>query len=102
MKALLIQRRALRDMEQACTYYEEHAPHMVPDLALELDAALLHVQRNPGTGSPCWGVQLGLLGLRVWRLSQFPYVIFYFDHPHKIEVVRVLHQASDIPTHLEP
>jgi toxin ParE1/3/4 len=102
MKALVIQRRALHDMEQARTYYEEHALHMVPDLARELDAALLHLQRNPGTGSPRWGLLLGLAGLRVWRLSQFPYVIFYFDHPHKIEVVRVLHQSSDIPKHLEP
>ena len=101
MKALVIQRHALRDMELARTFYEEHALHMVPDLVLELDAALLHVQRNPGTGSPRWGLQLGLAGLRVWRLDQFPYVIFYFDYPNKIEVVRVLHQASDIPKHLE-
>jgi toxin ParE1/3/4 len=102
MKILVVQRRALRDMEQARTYYEERALHMVPDLACELDAALLHAQRNPGTGSPRWSLQLGLAGLRVWRLGQFPYAIFYFDHPHKIEVVRVLHQASDTPKHLEP
>jgi toxin ParE1/3/4 len=102
MKPLVIQRRALHDMEQARTYYEKHIPHVVPELARELDTALLHLQRNPVTGSPRWGLQLGLAGLRVWRLSQFPYAIFYFDHPQKIEVVRVLHQASDIPKYLEP
>jgi toxin ParE1/3/4 len=101
MKPLVIQRRALRDMEQARTYYEEHAVHMVINLVCELDAALLHLQRNPGTGSPRWGLQLGLAGLRVWRFDQFPYLIFYFDHPRKIEVVRVLHQSKNIPQHLE-
>jgi toxin ParE1/3/4 len=102
MKPLVIQRRALHDMEQARTYYEEIAIHMVSDLARELDAALVHLQRNPGTGSPRWGLQLGMAGLRVWRLDQFPYLIFYFDHPRKIEVVRVLHQSTNIPQHLEP
>jgi toxin ParE1/3/4 len=102
MKPLVIQRRALHDMEQARTYYEEIAIHRVPDLARELDAALVHLQRNPGTGSPRWGLQLGMAGLRVWRLDQFPYLIFYFDHPRKIEVVRVLHQSTNIPQHLEP
>ncbi len=101
MKPLVIQRRALRDMEQARTYYEKHAVHMVISLVCELDAALLHLQRNPGTGSPRWGLQLGLACLRVWRLEQFPYLIFYFDHPRRIDVVRVLHQSTNIPQHLE-
>jgi toxin ParE1/3/4 len=101
MKPLVIQRRALRDMEQARAYYQREAAHMTAALATELDAALLHVQRQPGTGSPRWGLQLGLPGLRAWSLSQFPYVLMYRLKPEKIELLRVLHQTTDIPQYLD-
>ena len=102
MKRLIVQRRAMRDMTDARDYYKHEAPHMVADFAQTLDLELLHLRRNPATGSPRYGLQLRMAGLRSWSLKRFPYVIFYTTHADHIEVLRVLHQASDIPSHLEP
>ena len=101
MKALHLQRRALRDMVEARAYYQREAPHMVPDLARRLDEALLHLQRHAETGSPKYGLQLSITGLRSWAVSQFPYAIFYRILSTRISVLRVLHQASQIPAHLQ-
>jgi toxin ParE1/3/4 len=101
MKALHVQRRALRDMMDARAYYQHEAPHMGPEFARRLDEALVHLQSHPGTGSPRYGLELGITGLRSWAMSQFPYVIFYRNLSTRITVLRVLHQASQIPIHLQ-
>jgi toxin ParE1/3/4 len=101
MKAVIIQRRALHDIEDARGYYLREAPHVVAEFASEIDTALLMLQTQPKMGSPRWGLAMGLAGLRTWPLAQFPYMIFYFDRIKHLEVVRVLHQASDIPQHLK-
>lgn len=100
MKRLVIQRRAMRDLDAARAYYRDQAPHMLAPFALDVDAALQHVQRHPGTGSPRHGLQLGMAGLRSWLLRQFPYIVFYIELNDRIVVARILHQASDIPQHM--
>lgn len=100
MKSLTIQARAMRDMEQARAYYQREAVHMTAAFATELDEALLHVQRQPGMGSPRWGLQLGLPCLGAWSLCQFPYVLMCRLTSEKIQLLRVLHQSIDIPQHL--
>jgi len=102
MKRLIVQRRAMRDLTDARAYYRQEAPHMVADFTLTVDAELLHLRRHAATGSPRYGLQLGIVGLRSWPIKRFPYVIFYTTHDDRIVVLRVLHQASDIPAHLEP
>jgi len=37
----------------------------------------------------------------VWRLRRFPYLVFYLTHPTHVDVVRVLHEARDIPAVLQ-
>lgn len=101
MKPLNVQRRALRDMVDARAFYLQEAPHMVADLARRLDDALLHIQQYPATGSPRYSLKLGVAGLRSWPVNQFPYVIFYRTENARINVLRVLHQNSDIPAHLQ-
>jgi toxin ParE1/3/4 len=101
MKRLIMQRRALRDLVDARAYYQKEAPHVVGDFALTVDAELRHLRENAGTGSPRYGRLIGMPGLRSWPVKRFPYVIFYVDQADHITVVRVLHQASDIPRHLD-
>jgi toxin ParE1/3/4 len=101
MKTAVVQRRAMRDIEDARSYYNKEAPHMVTEFALQVDAALLMLQQQSKAGSPRWGLAMNMAGLRSWPLTQFPYMVFYFDRSKHIEVVRVLHQASDIPQHLQ-
>jgi len=102
MKRLTVQRRAMRDLADARDYYRLEAPHMVSRFALAVDAAFSYLQRHGATGSPRYGLQLGIPQLRSWPVRRFPYVVFYRDLEQRVVVLRVLHQASDIPKHIEP
>ena len=102
MKRLTVRRRAMRDLAEAREYYLREAPHMVSEFAVTLDAEFFHLGQNPDTGSPRYGLQLGILGLRSWPVKKFPHIIFYMVDQARIVILRVLHQASDIPGHLKP
>jgi toxin ParE1/3/4 len=66
-----------------------------------LERALLHLARHSSTGSPKYALELNLPGLRSWPLGRFPYLVFYFEKPHEVEVWRVLHDMLDLPEWLE-
>lgn len=100
MKRLIVLRRAMRDLTDAQLYYRSAAPHMEAPFAETVDAEFSHLQKHPGTGSPRYGLRLGMPDLRSWPLKKFPYLILYTERKEHIEVVRVLHQSSDIPVHL--
>lgn len=63
------------------------------------DAALRHIARPPGTGSPRHAAAFGIHNLRFWLLRGFPYAVFHVDQPDVVDVLRVRHQASDLPRH---
>lgn len=100
MKRLVLQRRAMRDLTDARAYYRREAPHMVAEFAATIDAELRHLQIHPATGSPRYGLRLGIKGLRSWPVKRFPYLVLYIVQGDRIAVARVLHQAQDIPAHL--
>jgi toxin ParE1/3/4 len=62
-----------------------------------LEQATSHIARNPGTGSPRYGHELNLPGLRSWPLKRFEHLLFYVEHEGHIDLWRVLHNRSDIP-----
>ena len=66
-----------------------------------LESAYEHIARHPGTGSPRYALQLGIPGLRSWKLTRFPYLVFYIEGPDWIDVMNVLHGAMDLPDWLE-
>jgi len=66
------------------------------------DAALAHIAQHPGTGSPRHARAIRIKNLRFWTLTRFPFSVFYVEHADRIDVLRVLHQASNIPHHLQP
>jgi toxin ParE1/3/4 len=97
-------RRALaeHDVQEATQYYvEQEAPQAALDLIDELEVALSHIQRHPGTGSPRYAHTLNLPGLRFWSCKRFPYLVFYFEQADCIDVWRVLHSKRDIPAWLQ-
>ncbi len=102
MKRLTVQRRAMRDLADARAYYRQEAPHMLVDFALTVDSEFLHLRRHPDTGSPRYGLQLGIPGLRSWPVKKFPHIIFYMVDDTRVVVLRVLYQSADIPVHLKP
>ena len=91
-----------RDIDEAIAYYLAEAG---ADIALgfveAFDRAMEHVCLDPATGSPRYGGLSGIGSLRFWALNRFPYAVFYIEHDARIEVIRVLHQHSDIPLRLQ-
>ena len=66
-----------------------------------LEVAFSHISRHPGAGSPRYAHLLQLPGLRSWPLTRFPYLVFYMETPHEIDVLHVLHGSMDLPEWLD-
>lgn len=94
--------RARQDIDKAALYY---ADQVTAEVALglldELDSAWVHLSRAPLTGSLKYA-NTQFPTLRVWHLTRYPYAIFYIADDQSATVLRVLHQAVDIPEHLKP
>ena len=101
MKPVLRRAESRRDLEEASDFYEAEAG---PDVAARLLEAVRAVHdaigRHPKAGSPRYGREAGITGLRSRRVPRFPYLIFYLELPDSIEVWRILHDQSDIPARL--
>ena len=106
MTRLVLFTQAADDLEQAFAYYFDVANLQLAERFRDaVGDALTHIERHPSTGSTRHPVSDAQPPLRFWTLNKFPYAVFYFAHlqhldPH-IHIVRVLHQASDIPQHLQ-
>ncbi len=94
--------------ERAARDAEEAVDHSLAEGSLEaalgfvdaLEAAYELLARHPGAGSPRFAQELGLPGLRSWRLSGSPHVVFYQEREGHVDVWRVLHEKRDIPVEL--
>jgi toxin ParE1/3/4 len=102
VKSYRLDAAAEADVITAHAYYLDHANADVADGFLEsLDDSITHICLNPGTGSLRYAIPDSQEPLRFWTLGRFPYAVFYMERESLIEIIRVLHQASDIPTHLD-
>jgi toxin ParE1/3/4 len=101
VKHILRSAEASEDIENVVSHYLEVADASVASRLLdEYDQALNHIASNPGTGSPRYHQTLGSDALRFWTLKKFPYSVFYLERADAIQIIRVLHQSSNIPIHL--
>ena len=96
-----LREEVLLDIDDALKYYFTEAPHMVRGFESAVLEARRHVEKFPGTGSKRYLSGSGEDTLRFWTLNKFPYAMFYFERADYIEIVRLLHQSSNIPVHLE-
>jgi toxin ParE1/3/4 len=102
MIGLVLREAAERDIEGSFDHYMDAAgSEIATAFVLAVDAALAHIAEFPGTGSPRYGKLFDTPGLRFWLVSKFPYVLFYIERDYHVDVIRVLHQHSDIPTQLQ-
>jgi len=101
MKKLVRRARADADVMEALDYYLTNAPEYVSGFIDALEQAYLHIQKRPTSGSPRYAHELNLPELRVWSCKKYPYLIFYTETQHQIEVWRVLHSSRDIPPTLQ-
>ena len=97
--AVVVLRDAARaDLEQAIAFYVgEGADEAAARLIDEIEQALDHIARHPEAGSPRYGHELQLPGLRTWLLHTHPYLIFYVASATQVDVWRILHGERDIP-----
>ena len=65
-----------------------------------LERSLDSIARHPAAGSPRFGYELQLPGLRAVSLQGFPYLVFYVEREDVADVWRVLHGHRDMPAWL--
>ena len=101
-KRIIPRRLARRDVEAAVDHYIREAG---PDAALRFIDALRSAYRSiavhPGAGSPRYGHELALPGLRSRTLRRYPYLVFYVERADHVDVWRVLHAKRDIPERMQ-
>jgi toxin ParE1/3/4 len=100
-KPILRRARADVDVFEAIAHDLAVSESVAQGFADALEAAVRHIGRSPGTGSPRYGHELAIPGLRFWRCTRYPCLVFYVERPEHIEVWRVLHGERDIPRWLQ-
>ena len=91
---------AEKDIDAGFDYYQRVGGAALAQRFVDAyDAVLRHIGGYPGTGSPRHAVVTGIHDLRFWPMRGFPYAVFYVEYPNVVDVLRVLHQASDLPRH---
>ena len=102
-KAVVRRSQAQRDIEQAADYYfAEGGTALELRFIDALHAAVTRIATNPGVGSLRYAPVLAIPGLRFWRLTRFPYLIFYVEREEAIDIWRVLQEQRDIPRRFGP
>jgi toxin ParE1/3/4 len=94
---LRIRPLATADIDHAAAYLFEENPAAATSFLESLKVAFDGMRAQPGAGSPRYGHLLPGVTLRMWPLGRFPYLVFYLEHEGWLEVLRVLHQARDLP-----
>lgn len=98
VKPVIPRHQAVHDVEQAIDYYlDEEAAQAASDLIDALQAAYRLIGEHPGVGSPRYGYELDIPGLRGRALPHFPYTVLYVERTDHVDVLRVRHQRRDIP-----
>ncbi|WP_343713080.1 type II toxin-antitoxin system RelE/ParE family toxin [Inquilinus sp.] len=101
-KPIALREEARRDIDDAIAYYlEEGAAEAALGFVHASEQAYAHISRHPATGSPRHAHELSLPGLRSWPLARYPYLIFYVEHDHTIDVWRIAHGKRDIPAWMQ-
>ncbi len=96
-KLVVRRRRAEDDIDAAVAYYlDEAGAEIAADFVAQLEKIIKNISKQPALGSPRYGHELKLPGMRYRAMRRFPYMIFYVEKENRIEVVRVMHSSRDI------
>ncbi len=100
-KPLVSRAIADRDVDDVVDQYTDVAgADTASRFVRELAIAKRVIVEAPRRGSPRYADTLGTPNLRHRKLRRFPYLVFYLEFDDRIEIVRVLHAARDIPAWL--
>ena len=85
------------DIDAAFTYYlYEAGTEIAADFVAQFEKITVSISSLPTLGSPRYGHELMLPGMRYRAMRCFPYLIFYVEKENRIELVRVLHTSREI------
>lgn len=101
MKPLVRHKRADKDVEAAIKYYLKESPAIALRFVDVLEQTYHQIQQRPAIGFACYAYELNLPGLRFRQCKRFPYLVFYVESAHQIDIWRVLHGSRDIPAWLQ-
>lgn len=97
-KPVLLRGQAGQDIQNVIEYYRSEGAEKTGLAFIDaLQQAFTRIAHHPAIGSPHYGHQLDLAGLRHWPVKRFPYLVFYLELDEHVDVWRVLHAESDIP-----
>jgi toxin ParE1/3/4 len=100
-KPVHLRRQADQDIKQIVEYYRSQANDAVAARFIDaLETAVARLGANPSSGSPRLSYELDIADLRALPIKRFPHIAFYIERPDHIDLWRVLHSNSDIPTWL--
>ena len=93
---------AENDLDRACDHYmTTSGTDVAVDFLHDFESVVAFVSRFPATGSPRYGYEPSLAGIRFWPMKKFPFLIFYIETEHYIDVWRVMHGNMDIISELQ-
>jgi toxin ParE1/3/4 len=102
-KPIRLRTLAAADLEDAATYYRDHADEQTALGFLdEVQAAFELISSGPGIGSLRYSYDLDIPGLRAFSIRRFDHAVFYVEDDDIVDVWRILHTRRDIPATLEP
>ena len=100
-KRVVLRERARRDAEAAVDHYLREAGEQVALGFIDaLERACGYIARHPAAGSSRHAHELNVPGLKTWPLKHYPYLVFYVEREHHVDVWRLLSAERDIPTWL--
>ncbi len=101
-KPLVPRERANRDVREAVAWYlDKGGPEVALGFIDAVEQAFRLVSRSPAAGSPRYGQELGIPGLRSWPLTNYSRLVFYRERPDYVDVWRVLAAQRDVPAWLQ-
>lgn len=85
-----------REIDAQVAYYAEHAGAAVAErFYAALKGTFHNLLENPGHGRRFESANPALVGVRVWLVHGFPFLVYYREVDDGIEIVHVLHGARD-------
>jgi hypothetical protein len=88
VKRALFHSAARAELDEAMVFYESCAHGLGIDFALEVEKAVVRIQRSPDSWPPH-----KRSGFRKCFVHRFPFTIFYVDLPEHIWVVAIAHTS---------
>jgi toxin ParE1/3/4 len=97
-RSIALNPRADFDIKNALSHYQVQKSFQTGEAFLtELGRCLEFVKTFPKAGSLRLGHEVGRRDIRTWPMNKFPFLLLYKETRNKVDVLRVIHQRSDIP-----